>query len=201
MIAHLSGKLKHKFVDSLILDVGGVGYEVFTPLSTFYALPDEGGDVDLLIYTHVKEDALKLFGFLAMKEKELFIKLLSVSGIGPKLALNILSGMETDTLINAIKSGDVVRMNAIPGVGKKTAQRLTLELKDKLTFASEPADNKEEFKYVKGDIFEDTLSALTNLGYKQGDAEKSIESLRSADNDKEWTVELLLKEALQMMMK
>ena len=102
MIAHLSGKLSFKSVDSITLSVGGVGYEVHVPLSTFYSIPEEGSDLDLLIYTHVKEDALKLFGFLTLREKELFIKLLGVSGVGPKLALNILSGMDTINLISAI---------------------------------------------------------------------------------------------------
>ena len=201
MIAHLSGKLKHKFIDTLVVDVKGVGYEVKVPLSTFYALPDEGADIDLLIYTHVKEDALKLFGFFALKEKELFTKLLGVSGVGPKLALNILSGMETDTLINAFRSGDVVRMNSIPGVGKKTAERLILELKDKIKFIDEQTDISTSIKYNKGDIFGDTLSALINLGYKRNDAEKNLDRLRNNDSKKEWTVEILLKETLQMMIK
>ena len=201
MIAHLSGNLKYKSIDSIILDVNGVGYEVNVPLSTFYALPDEGGNIDLLIYTHVREDVLKLFGFLAINEKELFTKLLSVSGVGPKLALNILSGMETDALINAIKSGDVVRMNFIPGVGKKTAERLILELKDKLKYALEPSDTTASITYQKGDLFDDTLSALINLGYKRSEAEKNIDRLRSGNGEKEWTVETLLKEALQLMMK
>ena len=201
MIAHLSGNLKYKSIDSIILDVNGVGYEVNVPLSTFYSLPDEGGNIELLIYTHVKEDVLKLFGFLAPNEKELFIKLLSVSGVGPKLALNILSGMEADALINAIKSGDIVRMNAIPGVGKKTAERLILELKDKIKYVTEPTDTAADITYKKGDLFDDTLSALTNLGYKRGDAEKTVDRLRSDSGEKEWTVEMLLKEALQLLMK
>ncbi|MBE9504158.1 MAG: Holliday junction branch migration protein RuvA [Proteobacteria bacterium] len=201
MIAHLSGNLKYKSIDSIVLDVNGVGYEVNVPLSTFYSLPDEGGNIELLIYTHVKEDVLKLFGFLGRKEKELFKKLLSVSGVGPKLALNILSGMETDALIKAIKSGDVVRMNSIPGVGKKTAERLILELKDKLKYATEQSDTTADISYQKGDLFDDTLSALTNLGYKRGDAEKAVDRLRGDNAEKEWTVEKLLKEALQLLVK
>jgi len=201
MIAHLSGKLRHKSPENIIVDVGGVGYEVHVPLSTFYSLPEEGAVLDLLIYTHVKEDALKLFGFLALNEKELFTKLLGVSGVGPKLALNILSGMETEALINAIKSGDAARMHTIPGVGKKTAERLILELRDKIKYSGEKANGSTEIQYVKGDLFDDARSALINLGYKANDAEKSIDRLRSAGDEKEWSVETLLKKALQILRK
>jgi len=167
MIARLSGNLLYKSVESLTVDVGGVGYEVHAPLTTFYALPDEGAAISLLIYTYVKEDAIKLFGFLTQAEKELFIRLIGVSGVGPKLGLNILSGMDTKDLSRAIKSGDIVRMNAIPGVGKKTAERLILELRDKIDY--EISEEEKETPLASGDkgIEDDAISALVNLGYKR----------------------------------
>ncbi|MCK5193057.1 MAG: Holliday junction branch migration protein RuvA, partial [Desulfobulbaceae bacterium] len=193
-------KLVLKTTDSLIIDVGGVGYEVNAPLSTFYAVPEEGADISLLIYTHVKEDAIKLFGFLTDMEKKLFIKLISVSGVGPKLAMNILSGMESSQLAIAIKESDIPRMNAIPGVGKKTAERLILELKDKIDSdilidgASQAMPEQK-----KTTVFDDALSALLNLGYRKPDVEKTLDSLIQSDNT--LSVESLLKEALKLMAK
>ena len=200
MIARLSGKLISKSTDSLIIDVGGVGYEVNAPLSTFYALPEEGSDTSLLIYTHVKEDALKLFGFLSPMEKKLFIKLITVSGVGPKLAMNILSGMESVQLAVAIKEGDIARMNAIPGVGKKTAERLILELKDKIdSDILSDRDQQNIPTKEKTTILDDALSALLNLGYRKPDVEKTLDSLIQSDNT--LSVESLLKEALKLMAK
>ncbi|MDT8317955.1 MAG: Holliday junction branch migration protein RuvA [bacterium] len=200
MIARLSGKLISKSTESLIIDVGGVGYEVNAPLSTFYALPEEGADTSLLIYTHVKEDAFKLFGFSSPMEKKLFVKLISVSGVGPKLAMNILSGMESVQLALAIKEGDIARMNAIPGVGKKTAERLILELKDKIDSDILPAgDEKAAMQKEKTTVLDDALSALLNLGYKKPDVEKTLDRLMKGDNT--LSVESLLKEALKLMAK
>lgn len=200
MIAHLSGNLIFKSIDSLTVDVGGVGYEVFAPLSTFYVLPEEGEDVNLLIYTHVKEDAIKLFGFLQSREKEVFIKLLSVSGIGPKLALNILSGIEVDDFLNSLRRDDLARINAIPGVGKKTAERLLLELKDKIKL--EPLTEGEAAEApaaAAGDHFDDALSAMVNLGYKKPEVEKALAQL--ATEEREWSVESLIKESLKALSK
>lgn len=201
MIARLSGNLLYKSVESLTVDVGGVGYEVHAPLTTFYALPDEGAAISLLIYTYVKEDAIKLFGFLTQAEKELFIRLIGVSGVGPKLGLNILSGMDTKDLSRAIKSGDIVRMNAIPGVGKKTAERLILELRDKIDY--EISEEEKETPLASGDkgIEDDAISALVNLGYKKAEVEKALGRLRQDQGDRKWTVEALIKESLKVMSK
>ena len=201
MIAHLSGKLLYKSAESLTVDVGGVGYEVFAPLTTFYALPDEGAMISLLIYTYVKEDAIKLFGFLTPAEKKLFIKLIGVSGVGPKLGLNILSGMETNDLARAIRSGDIVRMNAIPGVGKKTAERLILELRDKLDYTMLPEEEAPQVAAGDKSVEDDTLSALVNLGYKSADVEKVLARLRQENDDRQWTVEELIKQSLKIMSK
>src|SRR3954462_6975558 len=132
MIAHLRGRLLEKHPNRVTIDVQGVGYEAHVPLSTFYGLPEAGGDFSLRIHTHVREDALSLYGFATLLELQLFERLISVSGIGPKLALAVLSGIEPDELITAVKVGDVARLTAIPGVGKKTAERIGLELKDKM---------------------------------------------------------------------
>jgi Holliday junction DNA helicase RuvA len=201
MIARLSGKLISKSINSLIIDVGGVGYEVNSPLSTFYAVPEEGADTNLLIYTHVKEDAIKLFGFLTAIEKNLFIKLISVSGVGPKLALNILSGLESTQLAQAIKESDIARMNAIPGVGKKTAERLILELKDKIASDTETGGDQQTAaaQNHKTTLFDDALSALINLGYKKSEVEKALDAI--IKNDNILSVESLLKEALKLMAK
>jgi len=201
MIAHLSGKLLYKSAENITVDVGGVGYEVHAPLTTFYALPEEGDAVKLIIYTHVKEDAIKLFGFLTSAEKKLFIKLIGVSGVGPKLGLNILSGMDTRDLARAIKSGDIVRMNAIPGVGKKTAERLILELRDKIDFEILPQEEAIELTTGDKSIEGDTLSALVNLGYRKVDVEKALAGLRQEHGDRQWSVEGLIKESLKVMSK
>lgn len=201
MIAQLSGRLAQKSVDHLIVSVGGVGYEVHVPLSTFYAIPEEGEELELLIYTHVKEDVLKLFGFLTPSEKDLFKKLIGVSGVGPKLALNILSGIESKDLAGAIKKGDIARLNSVPGVGKKTAERLILELKDKIKFEDITSDNDTTISAPAEGIFYDTLSALVNLGYKKGDVEKTLNTIGNIEDSTEWTVEKLIKESLKMMAK
>ena len=175
MIAHLSGTLLEKHVQRLVLDVGGVGYDVAVPLSTFYGVGEPGARVALRIHTHVREDALQLFGFATALELTLFERLISVSGIGPKVALSVLSGIEPEPLVRAIRSGDVVRLVKIPGVGKKTAERLIVELRDRLPHvgAAEPeapADSGDELRA-------DLLLALGNLGYQRAAVEKTVDKI------------------------
>ena len=178
MIAHLSGLLFSKQPNSVIVDVNGVGYEVTIPLSTFYDLSEEGSAVALRIHTHVREDALQLFGFRTEREKKLFLLLTGVSGIGPKLGITILSGMSADELIPAIRNNELARLVNIPGVGKKTAERLVLELKDKLSALSSP-ELEEQFRLAggassKNSITDDIVSALVNLGFQRAAAEKAV---------------------------
>jgi Holliday junction DNA helicase RuvA len=171
MIARLTGKLTTKNPGELILDVGGVGYQVFIPLSTFYELPERGDPLSLQIYTAVRENAIELYGFLTLQEKELFKLLLNVSKIGPKLAQNILSGISSEDLKTAIITGDILKLNAIPGIGKKTAERLILELKDKVPKAQAA---EQEITALPGEVLDDALSALLNLGYKRTLAERTV---------------------------
>jgi holliday junction DNA helicase RuvA len=178
LIAHLTGKLIQKQPNLVIVDVGGVGYELSVPLSTFYDLGDAGAQVALRVYTHVREDALQLFGFRTEREKKLFLLLTSVSGIGPKLAITILSGMSAEELIPAIRGNDLARLVAIPGVGKKTAERLVVELKDKMTALSTP-EMEEQYSVAAGPasqavLRDDIVSALVNLGYQKAAAEKAV---------------------------
>jgi len=186
MIASLRGKLQSKKPDHVTIDVAGVGYMVNVPLNTVSLLPDEGNDIFLHIYTHVREDILQLYGFTSEDEKKIFITLIGITGIGPKMALNILSGISHDNLLRAIETEDVAFLCRIPGLGKKTAHRLILELREKLPSSREPADR----------IFEDTLSALINLGYKKTVARESLEkAYRKGFHD----IEGLLKEALKYL--
>jgi Holliday junction DNA helicase RuvA len=199
MIAHLTGILFSKSPQSVIVDTAGVGYQIFIPLSTFYQLPDELEKVSLHVYTHVREDVIQLFGFQTEREREIFSLLISVSGIGPKLALNILSGIGLDDLLSAIVRADSERIAAVPGVGKKTSQRITLELKEKASYMSEgievPPRERPQIK-DKG-IFDDALSALINLGYQSRSAKRAIENVLFKDN--EIDLETLLKEALRSL--
>lgn len=177
MIARLSGTLAYKSPEQLIVDVHGVGYQVSVSLNAFYQLPEAGQPVQLQIHTHVREDALQLFGFIDRAEKELFLLLVGVSGIGPKLALNILSGRPADELKDAIQRGDLVRLTSVPGVGKKTAERLVLELRDKIRLVhAAPAAEPQ----VTGGVDEEAVSALVNLGYRQAEAERSVKAARAA---------------------
>jgi Holliday junction DNA helicase RuvA len=186
MIAFLRGNLLSKKPENVIIDVSGVGYMILVPLNTLSLLPDEGNNISLHIYTHVREDTLQLYGFSSEDEKKIFITLIGITGIGPKMALNILSGISHDDLIRAIETEDVAYLCRIPGLGKKTAHRLILELKEKLPSSREPADR----------IFEDTLSALVNLGYKKTVARQSLEkAYRKGFHD----IEGLLKEALKYL--
>jgi Holliday junction DNA helicase RuvA len=204
MIAHLSGTLLSKQATSVIVDVAGVGYEVNIPLSTFYDLEDTGSTVQLRIYTHVKEDALQLYGFKTTRERDLFINFISVSGIGPKLGIALLSGMSADELIASIKSNNLARLTLIPGVGRKTAERLIVDLREKMTALS--AAQLEEETGVKADAAEvssadsvraQALSGLMNLGYQRSAAEKAIDSALSEGGD--ISVESILKRSLRKL--
>ncbi|HET7205556.1 MAG TPA: Holliday junction branch migration protein RuvA [Terriglobales bacterium] len=174
MIAHLRGKLLARHPNQAILEAGGVGYDVAISVPTFSELPSLGSEVSLYIHTHVREDQIALYGFLRPEEKQLFEKLISVSGIGPKLAITILSGMPADDMVNAIRGNDVARLTKIPGIGKKTAERMVLELRDKL-----PADQRQPAQVVPAlsAVQEDVLSALLNLGYQRIAAEKAISAV------------------------
>ena len=194
MIAHLIGKLIYKSPDHSIVDVNGIGYKIFTPLSTYYVLPKTGESVTLHIHTRVREDELKLFGFLTEEEQTIFEKLITINKVGPKLALGILSGMSPENLLTAIMNNDAARLSTIPGVGKKTAERLTLEMKDKLSDLTFEMEHQLDSEAPEG-FYEDALSALVNLGYKKPQAEKS---LKSAYNEigKGSSLEELIKESL-----
>jgi Holliday junction DNA helicase RuvA len=199
MIAHLTGVLLTKTPQSIIIDVGGVGYEAMVPLSTFYALPETNERVGLLIYTHVRDDALTLFGFHTRLEKDLFLMLISVSGIGPKLAVNILSGIGPQDLLGAIANGDALRLQAIPGVGKKTAERIALELKDRATKALGDRD-MPQVQAPQGEerrIMDDALSALVNLGYSIKSAKMAVDKAQARVG--EMTLEGLIREALRTL--
>jgi Holliday junction DNA helicase RuvA len=199
MIAHLTGLLLTKSTRSLVIDAGGIGYEVIVPLSTFYALPGEEERVNLHIYTHVREDVLLLFGFNTRLEKDLFLMLIGVSGIGPKLAVNILSGIGPGELQEAMARGDALRLQSIPGVGKKTAERIVLELKDR---AMKSLGDREISPVSLMDerhkeLLDDALSALTNLGYQAKSARRALELTHRAQSD--ITLEILIKEALKKL--
>jgi Holliday junction DNA helicase RuvA len=204
MIAHLSGKLLSKEPNQVIVDVGGVGYDVTIPLSTFYDLDDEKSDVQLLIYTHVKEDALQLYGFKSPSERKLFVHFISVSGVGPKLGIALLSHMKADELIESIKSNNLARLTQIPGVGRKTAERLVVDLRDKMIQLSQAQVAAEtgvrpETTYVSSEdtVRADALSALLNLGYQRSGAEKAIDAALVEGGDV--TVESILRRSLKKL--
>jgi holliday junction DNA helicase RuvA len=195
MIARLRGRLLEKSPNQAIVDVQGVGYDVTIPLSTFYQLPDPPGEADLAIHTHVREDTIALYGFRTAREKQVFEKLLSVSGIGPKLAITVLSGLEASELIPAIRSNDLARLTRIPGVGKKTAERMVLELRDKLAGAE---SSTEPVYSGFSQPEEDVLSALTNLGYQRPVAERVLKGLAGRE---EMAFDTMLKKSLQALVK
>lgn len=199
MIGQLRGQLLNKKPNVLLLDVHGVGYEVFIPLTSFYELPAEGGEVTLKIYTHVREDALILFGFRSQREKDFFLKLISISGIGPKLAIAILSGAQVEELAQAIAESNLSRLTAIPGVGRKTAERLVLELKSQITpFLLPEHVEAARAGATRTALEEDILSALTNLGYPRASAEKALAVvLRSGECDR--TFEDVLRNTLRRL--
>jgi holliday junction DNA helicase RuvA len=200
VIAFLRGKLLAKQPSRVIVDVHGVGYDLSVPLSTFYETGDPGSEISLRVHTHVREDTLALFGFATDLELQIFERLLGVSGIGPKVALAVLSGIEPPDLIRAVRAADIARLTAIPGVGRKTAERIALELKDRLPQvlpedvrpASEPTDPDAA---LKGDV----LSALVNLGYHQSLAEKAVE--RALKGSHERAFQMVLKNALRELAK
>jgi Holliday junction DNA helicase RuvA len=191
VIAHLRGKLAHKDPARIVVDVHGVGYEVFIPLTTYTAIPDSGADVSLDIHTHVREDLIALYGFSSRQERQVFERLISVSGIGPRLAVTILSGGSVESLVSAIRNGDLPRLTSIPGVGKKTAERIVVELRDKLQDLSAEA--------AKPPIESDVLSALENLGYARPLAEAATR--RAIDGDPDAAFDVLFKRALQILTK
>lgn len=177
MISFLRGRVHDKQPNAVTVDVGGVGYDVHVPLSTFYNLGEEGEEVSLRVYTHVREDTLQLYGFLTEVERQLFERLIGISGIGPKLAIVVLSGMEPRDLIAAVQRADVVRLTGIPGIGKKTAERIVLELKDRLKQVAMPvAAGAEPTSSPADQLRGDLLSALLNLGYHRQQAEKAIDA-------------------------
>jgi Holliday junction DNA helicase RuvA len=197
MIAHLRGRLLTKHPNRAVVETGGVGYDVTISVPTFSDLPAIGGEVALHIHTHVREDQIALYGFLRPAEKQLFEKLITVSGIGPKLAITILSGMAADEMVAAIRGNDIARLTRIPGIGKKTAERMVLELRDKLPPAgageapAAPAMSAME---------EDVLSALVNLGYQRAAAEHALESA-AKDGEKNATFESMFRNTLAALAK
>jgi Holliday junction DNA helicase RuvA len=194
VIAHLRGRILRKGPQEAVLDVGGVGYRVAIPVSTFYRLGEPGAEVELRTYTHVREDTLALYGFLTASEQDMFERLISVGGVGPKLALNILSGIEVPDLVAALRTSDVTRLTRVPGVGKKTAERLIVELKDKM-----PAVVADQVPAAPaaGTPKEDLLSALVNLGYSRGEVERGVD--RALREDGSGRFEDLLRRALQIV--
>ncbi|HVG70959.1 MAG TPA: Holliday junction branch migration protein RuvA [Vicinamibacterales bacterium] len=199
MIGFLRGRIADKQPNRLIVDVQGVGYEVHVPLSTFYDAGEAGADITLRIYTHVREDALQLYGFLTELERQLFERLIGISGIGPKLAIAVLSGMDPRDLLLSVQRGDVARLTSIPGVGKKTSERIVLELKDRLAqlpgAVAVEAISTNGADRVRGDL----LSALQNLGYHRPQAEKAIDATLQTMSDP--TFEQALKAALRELMR
>jgi Holliday junction DNA helicase RuvA len=205
MISHLSGTLLAKHATSVIVDVGGVGYEVTIPVTTFYDLGEPNSPVRLNVYTHVREDALQLFGFRTLRERVLFTLLISVSGIGPKSAIAMLSGMSADEIVMAIRTNNYARLTSIPGVGRKTAERLVIELRDKMAALSSPALEQELASGAslaaqsEDALREDTLAALTQLGFPKPAAEKVITS--AIQEGGELSVETLLRRSLRQLSK
>ncbi|MDQ5984978.1 MAG: Holliday junction ATP-dependent DNA helicase RuvA [Syntrophus sp. SKADARSKE-3] len=201
MIARISGTLIYKSVQHLIVDTQGVGYRVVVPLTTFYEMPETGQTVTLHIHTQVKEDAISLYGFSSLEEREIFQVIISVSGIGPKLAVNILSGISAPELIAAIVQGDVKRLVAIPGIGRKMAERIVLELKDKMQkivldqSLPLPESGRQRIEALK----EDALSALVNLGYKNAPAKEAIDRVIQDQPEEPATLDMILKGALKLL--
>ena len=199
MIAHLRGKILVKHPNQVVVEAGGVGYDVVISVPTYSDLPNSGAEVALHIHTHVREDQISLYGFLHPAEKTLFEKLITVSGIGPKLAITILSGMAADEIGRAIRGNDLARLTKIPGIGKKTAERMVLELRDKLPAAGTSAPTVPALNATE----EDVLSALVNLGYQRAAAEKALAAVKNGagKSDKAGTFDALFREALSSLSK
>jgi Holliday junction DNA helicase RuvA len=199
MIGYLRGLLLSKKPNLILVDVGGVGYEVHIPLTSFYELPGEGSEVVVKVHTHVREDALILFGFITQREKDLFLRLISISGIGPKLAITILSGAKVEELAKAVADEDVPRLTLIPGIGRKTAERLVLELKGHIGPFLLPEDAEKSSSGRTTDALQDDIiSALVNLGYPKAGAERALMNVVSA-GECDRTFENLLKHTLRRL--
>ena len=202
MIASLRGTILEKHPNRIVIDVNGVGYDVFVPLSTFYGLGDAGSNIIVRIHTHVREDALLLYGFATLLEQELFERLIGVSGIGPKVALAVLSGIEPQELIHAIERGDLARLTAIPGVGKKTSERIVLELKDRLPRAQAVAIAAGGAAPDAPVMRDDVVSALVNLGYHRPLADKAADAaMKTLGSASAASFERMLKQALREVAK
>jgi Holliday junction DNA helicase RuvA len=200
MIAFLRGRILEKQPNRVIVDVNGVGYEVVIPLSTFYDVGDEGSEVALRVHTHVREDALQLYGFITDFERQVFERLIAISGIGPKLALAVLSGVDSRDLVIAVQRGDVARLKGIPGIGKKTAERIVLELRDRLAQLTVPDAAASGVATVEGErLRADLLSALQNLGYHRPQADKAVDNILTTVPEP--TFEQALKSALRELMR
>ncbi len=197
MIAHLTGTLSDKQLQRIVIDVGGVGYDVNVPLSTFYGIGDIGSQVSLRIHTHVTDDAIRLFGFATPLEQQLFEWLISISRIGPKVALSVLSGIEPADLVKAIRASDLGRLTSIPGVGRKNAERLVIELKDRVNKLT--AGTTELVPSSGDDVRDDLLSALANLGYQRAAAERAVERAFAKVTTREF--EPLLREVLKALVR
>jgi Holliday junction DNA helicase RuvA len=199
MIAFLRGRVLEKHPNRIVVDVNGVGYELYVPLSTYYDVGDEGAEIELRVHTHVREDALQLFGFLTSLEQLLFERLIAISGIGPKLAIAVLSGIDSRELVVAVQRADVARLTRIPGIGKKTAERIVLELKDRLRDIA-PVEISADQQPPSGDeLRDDLVSALENLGYHRPVAEKAVDAVRARNGAA--TFEDALKGALRELMR
>jgi len=199
MIAFLRGRILEKQPNRVIVDVHGVGYEVVIPLSTYYEIGDEGSDVSLRIHTHVREDALQLYGFLTDFERQVFERLIGISGIGPKLALAVLSGVDSRDLVGAVQRGDVARLIAIPGIGKKTAERIVLELRDRVAQLAVPIPEADAATVESERLRADLLSALQNLGYHRPQADKALDTILTTAPEPSF--EQALKSALRELMR
>lgn len=199
MIGFLRGTVLEKAPERLLVDVQGVGYELRVPLSTFYQLGEPGAQVALHVHTHVREDALQLFGFLTTLEQQVFERLIGVSGIGPKLAIAVLSGIEPADFVGAVERRDVARLTRVPGVGKKTAERIVLELRDRLAKLTMPAAGAGSEASASNRLRDDLLSALVNLGYHRVAADKALDAVLSAAPDAPF--EQALRAALRELMK
>jgi Holliday junction DNA helicase RuvA len=199
MIAFLRGRVLDKHPNRIVIDVNGVGYELYVPLSTYYDVGEPGTEVALQVHTHVREDALQLYGFLTTLEQQLFERLIAISGIGPKLAVAVLSGIDTDELVSSIQRADVARLTRIPGIGKKTAERIVLELKDRLADVVPSATTGGAARPQIDHARDDLVSALQNLGYHRPLAEKAVDSVRARDASAKF--EDALKGALRELMR
>ena len=199
MIAFLRGRVLDKHPNRIVIDVNGVGYELYVPLSTYYDVGEAGTEIALRVHTHVREDALQLYGFLTALEQQLFERLIAISGIGPKLAVAVLSGIDSSELVSSIQRADVARLTRIPGIGKKTAERIVLELKDRLAEVAPPAAADGAERVPVNHVRDDLVSALENLGYHRPLAEKAVDAVRARDGGAAF--EDALKRALRELMR